>query len=188
MLLRLSVVVVLAALFLMAATSLLAAEATGTSPDDGLAPTCTYQPLDPGASVWIKVPYRFDYRLQFTLDSNGVGGFKFAVYPSDTAAQPVGIGTYNLNEPTHDLNWEGRLQPDGYYYVLVTNTNAFAASYRFCSNEKLPFYASSDNCVFNPLSPRCPPASQQHFGPLVCTGQWYYMIPPGIWWCTSWRR
>ena len=139
--LRLSIVVVWALLLLMGASSVLAADPTGTSPDDGLAPTCMYQPLGPGASVWLKIPYRFDDRMQFTLDAYGVGGVKFNVYPSATASSPMGTGTYNPNEPTHDLNWEGRLQQDGFFYILVTNTNPFAVPYCFCVNEKQPWYS-----------------------------------------------
>jgi hypothetical protein len=139
--LRLSIVVVLGLLFLMGATSLLAASPEGASPDDGLAPTCTYQPLDPGASVWLKIPYESDYRLQFTLDAYSVGRVMFQVYASDTASDPVGIGTYDRNNPAHDLNWEGRLQANGFFYVLVTNTNPFSVPYRFCVNQKQPFYS-----------------------------------------------
>jgi hypothetical protein len=136
-------------MLLAGATELLAQGPTGASPTDGLAPSCSFQPLAAGASAWIKVPYTSDYRLQFTIDSGGAGGVNFGVYSSDTAASPVGIGTRNPNEPAHDLNWEGRLQANGYFYVKVTNTNAFAVSYRFCVTVKDPFYPppSVDPCI-----------------------------------------
>ncbi len=139
--LRLLLVAGFVILSLMGAASLSAAEPTGSNPEDGLAPTCTYQPIGAGASIWLKIPYRFDYRLQLTLDAYFVGGVEFDVYPSPTASDPMGTGTYNPNEPTHDLNWEGRLQQDGFIYVLVTNTNPFGVQYRFCVNEKEPYYS-----------------------------------------------
>ena len=183
MTLRLSIVVVLALFFLVGAASLLAADPTGKSPDDGLAPTCTYQPLAPGASVWLKIPYRFDYRLEFTLDSNGAGGVKFDVYPSATASSPVGSGAYNPN--VNALNWEGRLQQDGFYYVLVTNTNPFAVTYRFCVNEKQPFYSQvsvGPVCVFDWSSPACPPPFPV---PQGWRSGWFWDAGSGDWSCST---
>lgn len=141
-------------LFLIAASSLWAADPAGDSPVNGLTPTCAFQPLGAGASVWLKIPYRFDYRLQFTLDGFGLSGLKFDVYSSATATSPIGTGNFNPNEPTHDLNWEGRLQENGFFYVLVKNSNSFPASYRFCVNEKLPFYPPA------PPAPVCCPCQQ----------------------------
>ena len=140
-------------MLLSGATGLFAADPTGASPSDGLAPTCTFQPLATGASVWIKVPYTSDYRLQFTLDSGGPGGVKFDVYASDAAASSIGSGTPNPDEPTHDLNWEGRLQANGFFYVKVTNTNAFPVSYRFCSTVKDPFYSPPSTATEVPCVP-----------------------------------
>jgi hypothetical protein len=140
-------------MLLAGATNLFAADPTGGSPSDGLAPSCTFQPLAAGASVWIKVPYTSDFRLQFTLDSGGAGGVKFGIYASDTAASPVGIGTPNPDEPTHDLNWEGRLQANGFFYVKVTNTNAFPVSYRFCVTVKDPFYSPPSTATEVPCIP-----------------------------------
>jgi hypothetical protein len=137
--LQLMVVVALVALFLMGASSLMAASPSGTSPEDGLAPTCTERSLGPGASVWLKVPYTFDYRLEFTLDTYGASGVSFDVYTSATASSPVGSGSYDPN--VNALNWEGRLQQNGFFYVLVTNTNQFAVPYRFCVNQKDPYYS-----------------------------------------------
>ena len=134
---------------LLGATTLWAQGASGSSPSDGLAPTCSYQPLAAGASTWIKVPYTSDYRLQFDLDSGGPGGVKFDVY-ADPTGSPIGSGTPNSNEAAHDLNWEGRLQANGFFYVLVKNTNAFPVSYRFCVTVKDPYYSppsTAPECV-----------------------------------------
>jgi hypothetical protein len=126
---------------LLGATSLWAQGPSGASPSEGVAAACTFQPLAAGASVWIKVPYTSDYRLQFTLDSGGAGGVNFDVYPSEAAAKPIGSGSKNSNEAMHDLNWEGRLQANGFFYILVKNANAFPVSYRFCVTVKDPFYS-----------------------------------------------
>jgi hypothetical protein len=174
-------------LLLMGAASRLAADSPGASPESGIAPTCTYQPLAAGASVWLKIPYTFDNRLQFTLDAYGLDGVDFAVYDSPAAANPVGIGTYDANEP-HDLNWEGQQLQNGFYYVLVSNSNPYSVPYNFCTNEKLPWHSFGQNpCVFeNPFSPVCPPDSRYS-----CPGGWTWInFPsgnakgPGVWTCT----
>ena len=140
---------------LLGATTLFAQGPTGSNPANGVAPTCTYQPLAPGAGMWIKAPYTSDYRLQFTLDSGGAGGVSFDVYPTATADDPIGSGTPNSNEASHDLNWEGRLQANGFFYVWVENTNAFPVSFRFCVNTKDPFYSPPSTA---PVVVPCTPA------------------------------
>jgi len=184
MMVRLSMIAAMLLLLLAGATYLMAAGPSGSSPDDGLAPTCSNQPLGPGASVWLKIPYRFDYRLQFMLDSNGAGGVTFAVYSSATASSPVGSGSYNPN--VNALNWEGQLQQDGFYYVLVTNTNPFAVQYHFCVNEKQPF-SLRGACAFDPLSPECSPTNPVYFEgvDVGCTGQFFWNATEGVWDCNG---
>jgi hypothetical protein len=142
---------------LLGATNLWAQGPSGSSPSDGLTPTCTFQPLAAGASTWIKVPYTSDYRLEFTLDSGGPGGVKFDVYASDTTTSPIGSGTPNSKDSTHDLTWEGRLQANGFFYVLVKNTNAFPVSYRFCVTVKDPFYSPPSTATEVPCVPATAP-------------------------------
>ena len=140
--------VLVAGLFVWAG-ALSAADPTGGSPANGIpmgvgpTETCTSQTIAPGAQVWLQVPYHSGKDLEMHVKN--AAGVNFDVYdPSQIAnwpmlpAQPTGRLTPNSNEPGYTETWQGHLgigNQSGFFYVLVTNTNASPVTFSFCTIE-----------------------------------------------------
>jgi hypothetical protein len=149
---RLAALVVLGAVLFVWATALAAADPAGDSPSNGIpvgsatTETCVSQTLTPGAQIWFKVSYHAGTDLE--LRSKNAGGVTFAVYDPQKASNypslpnPTGLLTPNSNEPATTSTWQGHLaqgNTSNFYYVLVTNTNAFPVTFSFCTIEKQLF-------------------------------------------------
>ena len=156
------------AVLLVWAAVLSAADPAGDTPANGIpvsstpSETCSSQTIAPGAQIWLKVPYHAGKDLEMHV-KNAVG-VSFDVYdPSQVAnwptlsPQPTGRLSPNANEPGYTKTWQGHLGPGNqsdFYYVLVTNNNAFPVTFSFCTLETDKFAPSgpggstaSDTCL-----------------------------------------
>lgn len=154
---RNSFIIMLAALLaLVGVSTSLAAEPTGSSPDEGLSAGRSHT-LQAGESVW----YAFEYDVEYEEVENNDGDNVYQLDPSkvsiwlvsepegartnfevwtperlrqwqvqkdgDDEVQPVGRGSEDDNTPG-DYFWAGEFYESGTYYVKVTN-ESHAASY-----------------------------------------------------------
>lgn len=109
----------------------------GDSPANALEMQDAWRTLDPGASVWYKTDDSSGFRaLRIWLDANGRGGLSLAIFSPDqmegvySIAKPIGRGTFNKLDPSHDLLWSSDYARWGVWYALVTNSNVVPASYK----------------------------------------------------------
>ncbi|HEX7587834.1 MAG TPA: hypothetical protein VF478_05920, partial [Anaerolineae bacterium] len=146
---RLGALLVLGAVLLAWAGALSAADPGGESPKNGIPESastfeiCASQSLAAGAQVWLQVPYHANKQLEMHV-KNG-SGVNFDAYdPSQVAnwptlpAQPTGRLLIDPNEPGYTNTWLGHLgigNQSDYFYVLVTNKNAFPVTFSFCTIE-----------------------------------------------------
>jgi hypothetical protein len=114
----------------------------GGTPDDALDADDSWRTIGPKGQVWYKMGSAQVPRvnMSFWLDAKGSGGIGFAVYAPDQMynlppiGPPKGQGTRNRNDSTHDLNWNGQAAAGGTWYVLVTNSNPVALTYKVGSS------------------------------------------------------
>lgn len=133
----------LAAVLVLGASSLLAAEPTGDSPADGLTVTCQVKSLAPGGKTWYKIPYHKEMELE--IDLTAIDGVYFDVFAPDQVrywpaiGQPFGTSAPNPVDPVYLKTWQGHLEQSDYvldyYYVRLTNLLGFEVSYILCSQE-----------------------------------------------------
>ena len=81
----------LAATFIVGASSLRAAEATGGSPGDGLTVTCQVKNLPPAGTTWYKIPYHKGMELE--VDLTAIDGVYFDVFAPDQVKYWPTVGT-----------------------------------------------------------------------------------------------
>ncbi len=117
-------------------------EPSGDSPANGLVfASCALLVLNPNGQVWYKIPYHIANELEVYLKTLSADT-SFDVFTPEqvkswpTLGQPIGRGTVNKNEPEYARSWEGHLQTDDSYYVLVRNVGAVPVNYQLCWAER----------------------------------------------------
>ncbi len=133
----------LAAVLVLGASSLLAAEPTGDSPLDGLTVTCQVKSLAPGGKTWYKIPYH--KRMELEIDLTAIDGVYFDIFAPDqvkywpTVGQAVGTSAPNPVDPVYLKTWQGHLEQGDYvldfYHVRLTNLLGFEVMYQLCFQE-----------------------------------------------------
>jgi hypothetical protein len=142
----------------LAASSALAGEPTGASPNDPLMVPTDWQFLAPNTTLWFYFDYVTDTggggfgffraatttraQVNVALDAYGIGGMQFAIYTPEQAndwlrdptTAPIGRGTPYRDtvsgEITRDLYWTGAFNTGGRYFITVTNNNPVAIPFR----------------------------------------------------------
>jgi hypothetical protein len=110
----------------------------GTSPYDAIEPNDTWQTIGANANVWFRIGEEGlnHVHLDVWVDAYGKSGISFAVFSPEQfgdlspATPPKGRGTANKSDKTHDLMWSGQAPAGGTWYVLVSNSNSTALSYK----------------------------------------------------------
>jgi hypothetical protein len=119
--------------------------------------TCTAQvTLQPGASMWVKVPYTMGNDVE--LYAKGSAMLDFGVYFGDQSGvpgypslgNPVGRLSPNSNEPNYSASWRGHIgtgNANGFIYVLIKNTNTYPVTFSLCSIQNGQFFPPPMNIV-----------------------------------------
>ncbi len=135
-------ILVIAFVLATASPSVFAAEPTGSSPNDPLMVTGTWQTAAPNAALWFYFDYPGDKsKVEIDLDANGAPNIQLAVYTPEQAKQwlqdqttkPVGNGTPQnaaSAASVHDLVWQGALNVSGRFFAVVKNGNPSPVSFR----------------------------------------------------------
>jgi hypothetical protein len=104
------------------------------NPDNAQPPTGGWVYINPGTSQWYKL-YDAGVQIIVWVDANGQQGLAMALYAPDQKdlyGKPVGRGSYNKFEPSHDLYWQGYTPASGVggtWYAVVTNGSNSPISY-----------------------------------------------------------
>lgn len=102
----------------------------GATPENGLAPDGTPRPLAPQGALWYQFTYGGDKTpLEIILLDGGAPEILFALYTPEQmdamrrgeGVKPIGQLRRAGGEPTHALNWSGKFNSGGVYFVVVHN-------------------------------------------------------------------
>jgi hypothetical protein len=103
----------------------------GANPNTAQAPTTAWQFIGPNESHWYKMSDA-GLELVIWLDAHGQAGLSLAIYApeqTDLYGKPIGRGSFNKFQPTHDLYWTGYTRARGTWYAVVTNGTQSPISY-----------------------------------------------------------
>ncbi len=143
--------VLLAVMLAAGTTALFAADAPGSSPNNGIELSvstvfvCVPQTIAPGAQMWFRVPYNAGKDLD--IAATGADPLNLDVYdPAQAAAFPnqrVPVGRLTVNWNMNGAkNWQGHWA-DGkwstFYYVLAANTTGASMTFSMCTQETEQF-------------------------------------------------
>ena len=116
--------------------------APGGGPGEPMMITGNWQALAPKSSVWFYFDYTGDRsKIEATLENYGMPNVQMAIFTPEQAknwqaeptTKPVGIGTEPSDASAmgiYDLSWRGAFNFPGRFFVVVTNNNANAISFR----------------------------------------------------------
>ena len=140
-------------LVLVGGSAALAATA-GANPSAALdlSTAANWQTLNAGGTMWYQIPYHAATVLEIQLDGYNVGGVQFEVYTAEQLSPdvstvlsgPIGRGSPNPDEPSHDLTWAGRFVDDRFVYVMVKNTSVWNLPFRLDHLELIPGYVTPE--------------------------------------------
>jgi hypothetical protein len=160
---RLGAVLLVVFVLMMGASALWAAgedPASAVFLDVNTAETCTTQmTLQPGASMWIKIPYTAGNDVE--IYAKGSAMLDFGVYFGDQSGvpgypslgNPVGRLTPNSNEPGFLASWRGHIgtgNASGFIYVLVKNTTNSPITFSLCTKQNSQFFPPPMNLPPDP--------------------------------------
>lgn len=123
----------------------------GTSPNDAMPVPDGWQDMEPGGSVWYKIPYSENFRLlEFWLEMNLPDVAGFSIYSPDQtdglspATKPVGRGTHSKNDPDNLIRWKASYAKPGIWYIYLYNRTDKPISFKMNNNQQ---YTPVKKCI-----------------------------------------
>ncbi len=167
---KLVALVLLGLLAMFIVPSILAGAPTGAGPNDPLMVTGTPQTIAPKSSLWFYFDYTGDKsKIQAALDANGASGMQMAIFTppqaqawlSDQTTAPIALGSQPgaaTNMAIHDLYWQGGFNFPGRFFVVITNSNSNAVTFRLS--------VTGDNVALAPTPTATPPMANPFATPI----------------------